>query len=121
MRAAVYDRFGSADVVSWREISRPSPCPGELGIRVEAVALNPKDVLIRKGKFAWLSGRTFPKVLGFDVVGRVVELGEGTEQSLLGKRVFGFHDGFSPRFGTLAETTVIDADAVAELRDDDDP
>ncbi|USP81296.1 GroES-like protein [Curvularia clavata] len=51
----------------------PKPGPGELLIAVKAVALNPADYLIQDfGLFI----QNYPTVLGFDVAGLVVDVGE---------------------------------------------
>ena len=66
MRAAVYDHFGPPEVLEIRELPDPTPRAGELVVAVRAAALNPKDVLIRKGKMWPMSGRGFPRPTGFD-------------------------------------------------------
>lgn len=51
----------------------PKPGPGELLIAVKAVALNPADYLIQDlGLFV----QNYPTVLGFDVAGLVVDVGD---------------------------------------------
>lgn len=115
MRVAVYRRYGGPDVVQWEEWPKPSPGSGELLVRVQAAALNPKDVLLRKGKFAALSGRRFPKQLGLDLVGHVEALGRGAPGSLQGARVFGFYGGFRALQGSMADYAVIRAGHVAPI------
>jgi NADPH:quinone reductase-like Zn-dependent oxidoreductase len=111
----VYRRYGGPEVVQWEEWPRPNPGRGEVLVRVQAAALNPKDVLLRKGKFAALSGRRFPKQLGHDLVGRVEALGRGAPASLQGARVFGFYGGFRALRGSIADYAVIRADHVAPV------
>ncbi|KAM5347472.1 hypothetical protein ACJ41O_010477 [Fusarium nematophilum] len=51
----------------------PKPGPGELLIAVKSVALNPADALMRdQGLFI----PTYPTVIGFDISGLVLEVGE---------------------------------------------
>ncbi|OOQ84910.1 alcohol dehydrogenase [Penicillium brasilianum] len=53
--------------------STPKPGPGELLIEVKSVALNPADRLMRdQGLFI----PTYPTVIGFDISGLVLEVGE---------------------------------------------
>ena len=52
----------------------PKPGPGELLIAVKAVALNPADHHMRNSGFFI---PTYPTVIGFDLAGIVVEVGEG--------------------------------------------
>jgi NADPH:quinone reductase-like Zn-dependent oxidoreductase len=56
VRAAVHDRYGPVEVLELREVPVPSYGPHDALVRVEASAVNPKDVLVRKGKFAVFTG-----------------------------------------------------------------
>lgn len=113
MQAARYDRYGKAEVVSFREVPAPRPRSGEVLVRVEAAALNPKDVIIRSGKFRLLSGRSFPKGLGSDVVGRVVDLGWRVPTAFAALRVFGFYSEYRALRGSVAELVAIPAQHIA--------
>jgi NADPH:quinone reductase-like Zn-dependent oxidoreductase len=115
MQAALYDRYGPADVVSFREVVTPRPRGGEVLVRVEAAALNPRDVVIRSGRFRAVSGATFPKQLGCDLVGRVVGLGWRVPTAFAGARVFGFYDGTRGLRGSVAEFAAISTDQIAIL------
>ena len=117
MRAAVYRAHGDPDVVRIEEVPEPTAGPGEVSIEVCAAALNPKDVLLRKGRFALLAGRRFPKRVGFDVAGIVRDLGPGVDRALLGARVMGFVDGWRGTRGTLAERVVLPAAHLARVGD----
>jgi NADPH:quinone reductase-like Zn-dependent oxidoreductase len=108
MRQALYDRYGSLDVVRIAEVPDPRPGPGEIAVRVRACALNPKDVLVRKGKFPWLAGRSFPKAMGYDFAGEV-ERGAGDFRA--GDRVFGMIQSW--RAGAVAEKCTIPVDQCA--------
>jgi NADPH:quinone reductase-like Zn-dependent oxidoreductase len=98
-RALVYDRYGGLDVLEEREIVLPPPKPGEIRVRVRAAALNPKDAFVRKGRFAALSGRRFPKLVGVDFAG----------ETDAGDRVFGALEEFRYLRGTVAEHVVVPA------------
>lgn len=86
MRAVRYESYGAAGVAKVVDVPDPPPRDGTLLVRVRAAALNPKDVLVRKGKFPVLAGRRFPKAMGYDWAGEVVE-GDGSFSR--GARVFG--------------------------------
>ncbi|MDA8061385.1 MAG: alcohol dehydrogenase catalytic domain-containing protein, partial [Actinomycetota bacterium] len=65
------------------------PAAGELVVRVRAVAVNPVDAIsgiARRVVTPWL---TYPAVLGSDVAGEVVEVGEGVTRFRPGDRVLG--------------------------------
>lgn len=94
MRAALYDRFGPPEVVSIREAPAPVAGPRELLVRVRAAALNPKDVLTRKGRFRVVSGRRFPRGVGLDLAGEVISLGPDAAGFAPGDRVMGMLPGW---------------------------
>ncbi|MDP1922315.1 MAG: NAD(P)-dependent alcohol dehydrogenase [Myxococcales bacterium] len=105
MKAIIYDRYGAPDVLELRELAPPVAAGGEVLVRVRAAALNPKDSLIRKGKFKAASGPTFPKLLGYDVAGVVEALGAGITKLRIGDEVFGMRNGFTG--GTVAELVTL--------------
>ena len=94
MKAAEYDRYGPASVLQIREVPRPRPGRGELLVRVRAAALNPKDVIVRSGKFRVLSGRRFPRRVGFDWSGEIAEIGPGVTGVPVGAAYYGMVDGY---------------------------
>lgn len=115
MRAALYERFGGPEVVHIGEVERPMPSRGELLIRVRAAALNPKDVYVRKGLYRVISGRSFPKRIGYDWAGEVIAAGAGVRDFAPGDRLFGMIDGWRGRRGTLAEYVCVKASERARI------
>lgn len=103
MRAVTYEGWRGA----LHLVDRPSlnPRRGQVRVRVQAAALNPKDVLVHSGRFAWLTGRTFPRTPGYDYAGEVDAVGPGMEDVPLGTPVFGFTRGWPG--GTLAEQVLV--------------
>lgn len=84
-------------------------------MRVRAAALNPKDSFVRKGRFRLVSGRTFPKRVGADFAGEVVEVGAGVSGIAVGDRVFGMLKEWTYRRGTVAEYVAPRASEVARM------
>jgi len=84
MRAMVIREHGGPEVLKGEEIADPVVAPGEVLVRVRAVALNHLDVWMRRGQAA----RTvpFPHVLGSDVAGEVLAA-DGIEGLERGTRV----------------------------------
>jgi NADPH:quinone reductase-like Zn-dependent oxidoreductase len=111
MRAIVYDRFGPPEVLEQRLLPAPVAGPGEVLVRVKAAALNPKDSLIRKGKFVLFSGRKFPRMLGYDVAGVVEATGAQVTRFKAGDAVFGMRNGFDG--GTVAELVCLQEDELS--------
>lgn len=74
MKAMVVTRHGGPDVLEMRDVPDPAPAPGEVIVRVKAVAMNHLDLWVRRG----LPNLTLPlpHVLGCDIAGVVEETGE---------------------------------------------
>lgn len=89
MKAAVIDRYGSAYSFKTREMPEPTLKAGEILLRVEASSVNPIDWKIRQGKLKIVSGTNFPKILGADFCGEVVETGADIKEYKKGDAVFG--------------------------------
>lgn len=83
MRAVQYSQYGPPEVLSPVDIPEPPPAEGEVRVRVEAAALNPKDVLIRKGRMKLFVGHRFPRTPGYDIAGTLMDaapdIGAGTK------------------------------------------
>ncbi|MBC2902310.1 NAD(P)-dependent alcohol dehydrogenase [Streptomyces cupreus] len=98
MKAVVQDRYGSADVLEFRDIERPVPGPGEVLVRVHAASVNAYDWHFMHGdpKAARaMMGLRGPKarVRGRDFAGRVEAVGSGVTDLAPGDEVFGEADG----------------------------
>ena len=79
------------------------PGPGQIVVRNHAVAINPLDWIIQvEGNllYGWLK---YPTVLGTDVSGEVVELGEGVTRFRVGDRVFALAVGTDKDTNTGSE------------------
>jgi len=70
--------------------SPPTPGPGQIAVRVEAVSLNYRDLLILRGKYGeLLRERLEGLVPCSDAAGEVIEVGEGVTRFRTGDRVAG--------------------------------
>ena len=78
------------DAMELADVPRPQAAPGHVLIQVHAAGLNPVDYKLAEGGNAnW----TYPHILGLDVAGEIVELGEGVEDTWkVGMRVAGHGD-----------------------------
>lgn len=104
MRAAVFDAYGRSEVVRIAEVPVPVPADGQVLVQVAAAALNPKDVMVTRGKFRWATGRRFPQRLGYDWSGTVTELGPGVTGLEVGTPMYGMVQSW--RAGAVAENVV---------------
>ena len=94
MKAIVYRRYGSPDVLALREVERPIVRDGDVLVRVRAASVNPLDWHLLRGKpyiVRPTSGWRTPKrnVPGVDVAGVVEAVGRGVTQVKPGDEVFG--------------------------------
>lgn len=111
MKAVQFDRYGTPDVLVWRETVQPVCGPDEMLVRVSAAGVNPKDCLVRKGKFRWFSGRRFPLGLGHDFAGEVALVGGRVAGFKIGDPVYGMTNGWKGR--TYAEYVAVRASETA--------
>lgn len=73
MRAVVYDRFGSPEVLRLTSVRTPTPTSNQLLIRTHFVSVNPIDVRLRRGEFRWLLwNHRFPRMTGHDLSGEIM-------------------------------------------------
>jgi len=85
MLAAMMTGFGDIDVLEFGEIDTPSPRPGYVVVKVEAVGTNYYDTLVRSG--AVTREILLPHVVGSDIVGQIEEIGSGVKSFSPGDRV----------------------------------
>jgi NADPH2:quinone reductase len=90
--------------MSLAEIPAPQPGPGQVLVRVGAVALNFPDVLLCRGEYQIRP--ELPFTPGVELCGEVTAVGEGVDAHRVGERVIG--NPVLPQ-GALAEYTVMTA------------
>jgi len=104
MKAIVYHRYGSPDVLKLEEVDMPTPKDNEVLIKVHAVSVNRSDWEGLRGKplYARIGGLLKPRhqILGSDIAGRVEMAGRNNRQFQPGDEVFGDILG---RMGGFAE------------------
>ena len=84
MQALRFDRHGGPEVLRWEEVPLPEPGAGEVRIRHLAVALNFRDILVRRGQHAV---KSFPSGLGTESAGVVEAVGDGVTDLAAGDLV----------------------------------
>ena len=103
MKAIVYHRYGSPDVLKLAEVQKPVPSDNEVLIKINAVSINGSDRegLLGKPIYARMGGLRTPgyPILGSDIAGRVEQAGKNITQFKTGDEVFGeipgYHGGFA--------------------------
>jgi len=113
MRAVFINRYGGPEVLEYGDQPSPAPRSKQVLVEVHAASVNPRDWLLREGRyvFRYLT-RAFPLILGSDVSGVVVEAGSDTSRFRPGDAVFGMQTAFG-RMGGYAEYIAMDERALA--------
>jgi len=97
MKALIYRRFGSPDELEWTD-DWPEPTLSAQSVLIKAMAggINPKDALLRKGKFSKTVARDpLPRVPGMDVAGKIIAVGSEVYDFSVGDLVFGMTNNFA--------------------------
>jgi NADPH:quinone reductase-like Zn-dependent oxidoreductase len=107
LKAIVFTRYGSPDVLELRDVERPVPADDEVLIRVQACSLNDGDAggldgssIINRMIFGLRKPKPEKRILGSDVAGIVEAAGKNVGRFRSGDRVFG---DLSGTWGGLAE------------------
>jgi len=112
VRAVVYDRYGSPDVLRLEEVERPIPRADEVLVKIHATTVSRSDVHTREANRSnglavsllsrLLSGMRRPRqrILGREFAGEVAAVGAAVSEFAVGDHVFGL-GGLS--FGAHAE------------------
>lgn len=108
MRAVVITKHGDPSVLQVQQRpDPPPPGPGQMRIDVRAAGVNFADHLARVGLYP--DAPKLPAVVGYEVAGTVVAVGDGVDPGRVGERVLA-----GTRFGGYAEiVNVTEADSVA--------
>lgn len=91
MRYIAVDSHGGPEQMRMAEGPRPTPGPGEVLIKVAAAGVNRPDVAQRMGLYPPPPDAS--PILGLEVAGEIVELGEGVDKRLLGNKVCALVNG----------------------------
>ncbi|GAA4970672.1 NADP-dependent oxidoreductase [Streptomyces hyderabadensis] len=101
MRAYTLNTYGP-DGMTLTDVAQPQVGPGQVKVRVEQIAVNPLDWKIRNGYLAEMLPLPLPVVIGSDIAGTVLEVGDGVDDLTAGDPVAGFAD--SGAFAAVAVT-----------------
>jgi len=89
MKAVLLHGYGDVSQLSYEDVPKPVAAAGEVLVKMIAVSINPIDWKLRRGDLKEMMPLEFPTILGRDLSGEVVSLGEGVEGLKVGERVFG--------------------------------
>lgn len=100
MRQVWITRAGAPEVLEVRDAPDPEPGHGEVRVRVEASGVNFADIMARLGIYP--DAPKVPCVVGYEVAGRVDEVGDGADEFLLGRDVLAM-----TRFGGYSDVVCV--------------
>lgn len=111
MKAIVYTKYGSPDVLQFKEVEKPAPTDGQILVKIYAASANPLDWhLMRASPFLarLAGGLRKPKDprLGADFAGRVEAVGANVAQFQPGDEVFGASTGAFAEYICVADSEV---------------
>jgi NADPH:quinone reductase-like Zn-dependent oxidoreductase len=113
MKAILYPRYGSPDVLRLRDVEKPAPKEGEVLIKVQAASVNSLDWHFMTGKPSLVritsNGLRKPKDprLGVDLAGRVEAVGSGVSAFQVGDEVFGMGHGAFAEYACAPATSLV--------------
>ena len=108
MQAAYIEETGGPEQIRIGTLPDPSAGAGEVLIQVKAASVNPIDTYIRGGLVAM--ELPVPFVIGSDLAGEVLALGEGVTGWSVGDQVWASNQGLLGRQGTTSEQACVAAD-----------
>lgn len=91
MKAIILEQAGAIDNLQMKEIDKPTPKENEVLVEVKAISLNPVDYKVRANDMilSMICGEERPVILGWDIAGVVVGVGENATKFKEGDKVFG--------------------------------
>jgi NADPH:quinone reductase-like Zn-dependent oxidoreductase len=110
MRAVVITKHGGPEVLEVQDRPDPALGAGQVRIDVSAAGINFADVMARMGLYP--DAPKPPCVVGYEVAGTILELGDGVQSLSPGQRVLA-----GTEFGGYASEVVVRPDDVVPLPD----
>lgn len=111
MKAVRIHQYGGRDVLRYEDAPMPTLKPDDVLVKVHAAAVNPVDWKVREGYLKDVLPVSMPLILGWDVAGEIVALGEKVTGWQVGDAVYSRPD--IGRDGSYAEYIAINAAEIA--------
>ncbi|WP_031496524.1 NADP-dependent oxidoreductase [Bryobacter aggregatus] len=111
MKAAQIHQYGGPEVLQYEDAPDPKPGPKEVLVRVISTSVNPIDYKLRSGALKALMPLKFPAILGRDLAGEVLSVGQDVTGFGPGDLVMGLTDR------CYADLVAIPSDALTRIPD----
>ena len=109
MKAVLLHEYGGVEHLRYETVPDPVPGPGEVVVRLASTSVNPIDYKLRSGSLKERMPLKLPEILGRDLAGKVVQVGEGVSGFERGDFVMGLVNR------TYAELVAAKADALTQI------
>ncbi|MEX0379963.1 NADP-dependent oxidoreductase [Leuconostoc sp. MS02] len=118
MKAAVINQYGDSSQLEVVDIAVPAIKVDEVLVENMATSINPIDYKARQGLLQHMFQWQFPVVLGWDIAGKIIAVGDDVDDFHVGDAVFARPDTDSVgKNGSYAEYTAVKADKLARKPD----
>jgi NADPH:quinone reductase-like Zn-dependent oxidoreductase len=111
MKAAIIRNYGGPDELVISDLPDPVLGPDEVLLQVAAASINPVDLMERAGATKDYRPISFPGVLGWDVAGTVLAMGDDVTGFAIGDKVLAW------AYHTYAELCVVKARLLVKVSD----
>src|SRR6202167_4484224 len=111
MKAVLLHGYGGVDQLVYEEVPIPIAGAGEVLVKLFGASINPMNYKIRRGEMKDIIPLQLPYILGYDLAGQVVALGEG----VTGVKVDALVLALAER--TYAEYVTCKAEALSRMPD----
>lgn len=121
MKAAVYEKYGSPDVLQIQQVEKPTPKDNEILVKVYATSVTAGDTRMRAFRvpsgLEWIGARLYlgvlkprRKILGMELAGEVEAVGQSVTRFKPGDQVFA--STFQSNFGGYVEYKCLPEDTI---------